>query len=169
MAGVGSQAWPFSWKTAVCRSIASITGATNLTPRVFFARIAGRDRLHLRWHDRRAPSAASIGFAISIWLPGHPSVLSSTVSRLPLKIKSLIYPRIGHMTRRWFQIQRKATENRQGQRHDSSAQQVEYHGLRDYRSGDSPRWIHWRTSARRGELMVKEFEHQNEQDLAISD
>ena len=28
-------------------------------------------------------------------------------------------------------------------------------------------WIHWRTSARRGELMVKEFEQQNEQDLAI--
>ena len=79
----------------------------------------------------------------------------------------LVYPRIGHLTRRWFQIQRQATENRQGQRHDSSAQQVEYHGLRDYRSGDSPRWIHWRTSARRGELMVKEFEHQNEQDLAI--
>ena len=39
--------------------------------------------------------------------------------------------------------------------------------MRDYRSGDSPRWIHWRTSARRGELMVKEFEQQNEQDLAI--
>ena len=33
--------------------------------------------------------------------------------------------------------------------------------------GDSPRWIHWRTSARAGELMVKEFEQQNEQDLAI--
>ena len=64
-------------------------------------------------------------------------------------------------------MQRQATENRRGQRHDRSAQQVEYHGLRDYRSGDSPRWIHWRTSARRGELMVKEFEQQNEQDLAI--
>ena len=79
----------------------------------------------------------------------------------------LVYPRIGQLTRRWFQIQRQATENRRGQRHDRSAQQEEYHGLRDYRSGDSPRWIHWRTSARRGELMVKEFEQQNEQDLAI--
>ena len=78
-----------------------------------------------------------------------------------------MYPKIGHLTRRWFLMQRQATENRQGQRHDSSAQQVEYHGLRGYRAGDSPRWIHWRTSARRGELMVKEFEHQNEQDLAI--
>jgi hypothetical protein len=27
--------------------------------------------------------------------------------------------------------------------------------------------VHWRTSARRGELMVKEFEQQNEQDVAI--
>ena len=54
-----------------------------------------------------------------------------------------------------------------GKRHDRSSQQEEYHGLRDYRSGDSPRWIHWRTSARRGELMVKEFEQQNEQDLAL--
>ena len=79
----------------------------------------------------------------------------------------VVYPTIGRLTRRWFQMQRQATENRRGQRHDRSAQQVEYHGLRDYRSGDSPRWIHWRTSARRGELMVKEFEQQNEQDLAI--
>src|SRR5262249_30698585 len=37
----------------------------------------------------------------------------------------------------------------------------------DYRPGDSPRWIHWRTSARVGQPMVKEFEQQNEQDLAV--
>jgi uncharacterized protein (DUF58 family) len=32
------------------------------------------------------------------------------------------------------------------------------HGVRSFRQGDSPRWIHWRTTARRGELMVCEFE-----------
>src|SRR5262249_35916154 len=79
----------------------------------------------------------------------------------------IVYPRLGQLSRRWFLVQRQATENRRGQRHDRSAQQIEYHGLRDYRSGDSPRWVHWRTSARRGELMVKEFEQQNEQDLAL--
>src|SRR5262249_6882667 len=34
----------------------------------------------------------------------------------------------------------------------------EFHGLRAFRSGDSPHLIHWRTSARCGELMVREFE-----------
>lgn len=35
--------------------------------------------------------------------------------------------------------------------------QDELHGLRSFQPGDSPRWIHWRTSARRGELMVREM------------
>jgi hypothetical protein len=56
---------------------------------------------------------------------------------------------------------------KRGQKQDRSSQQLEYHGLRDYRPDDSPRWIHWRTSARINQLMVKEFEQQNEQDLAI--
>jgi uncharacterized protein (DUF58 family) len=36
--------------------------------------------------------------------------------------------------------------------------QSELHGVRAFRNGDSPRWIHWPTSARSGELMVREFE-----------
>ena len=34
-------------------------------------------------------------------------------------------------------------------------------------SGDSPRWIHWRTSARRGELMVREFEDTTNDNLLL--
>lgn len=41
-------------------------------------------------------------------------------------------------------------------RHPSA--QAEFHGLRGFRTGDSPRWIHWRTSARCGELMIREYE-----------
>ena len=39
-----------------------------------------------------------------------------------------------------------------------AAQEADVHGLRVFRPGDSPRWIHWRTSARRNEWMVREFE-----------
>jgi uncharacterized protein (DUF58 family) len=38
------------------------------------------------------------------------------------------------------------------------AAQDQFHGLRAFRPGDSPRAIHWRTTARRGEYMVREFE-----------
>ena len=37
---------------------------------------------------------------------------------------------------------------------------LEFHSLRDYRSGDSVRHVHWRSSARRGALMVREFEEE---------
>jgi uncharacterized protein (DUF58 family) len=55
---------------------------------------------------------------------------------------------------------------RQKPRPDPAAQ-AEFHGLRSYRSGDSPRLIHWRTSARRGELMVREFEDEPSDNLLV--
>jgi uncharacterized protein (DUF58 family) len=47
-------------------------------------------------------------------------------------------------------------ERRRPRRHPGA--QAEFHSLRSFRTGDSPRAIHWRTSARRGELMVREYE-----------
>lgn len=47
------------------------------------------------------------------------------------------------------------------------AAQGEFHGLREFRSGDSPRWVHWRTSARRNVLMVREFEEPPPDDLTV--
>jgi uncharacterized protein (DUF58 family) len=37
----------------------------------------------------------------------------------------------------------------------------EFHGVREYRRGDSPRRIHWRASARHGALLVKELERES--------
>jgi uncharacterized protein (DUF58 family) len=45
--------------------------------------------------------------------------------------------------------------------------QSEVHGVRAFRSGDSPRWIHWRTTARRSELMIREFEETPTNNLVL--
>jgi uncharacterized protein (DUF58 family) len=74
----------------------------------------------------------------------------------------LILPRLGRLHRsRLRRLLLSAGQvyvpaRRRVRRHPTA--QAEFHGLRAFRSGDSPRWIHWRTSARCGELMVREFE-----------
>lgn len=143
----------------------SVSGAV-LSPDVFFARVAAGERARLRW-EGATPKRGKYAFQNLDLATRAPFGIVERRVSTPQPHQFVVYPKIGQLTRRWHQLQRRTSENRLGQRHDRSAQQEEYHGLRDYRSGDSSRWIHWRTSARRGELMVKEFEQQNEQDLAI--
>lgn len=143
----------------------SAAGPT-LAPRVFFPRVPRLDRSRVRWQGQ-SPRRGRYRFRdLDLGTRAPFGFIEQRVT-IPLDDEIVVYPRIGHLTRRWFQLQRLANENRMGKRHDRSSQQEEYHGLRDYRAGDNPRWIHWRTSARRGELMVKEFEQQNEQELAL--
>jgi uncharacterized protein (DUF58 family) len=44
---------------------------------------------------------------------------------------------------------------------------LEYIGVREYRPGDSPRSIHWRSTARRGQLVVREFEEEGRSRVAL--
>jgi uncharacterized protein (DUF58 family) len=43
-------------------------------------------------------------------------------------------------------------------RHAPGAERGDYRGLRSYRAGDDPRDIHWRTTARRGAPIVREYD-----------
>jgi uncharacterized protein (DUF58 family) len=79
----------------------------------------------------------------------------------------LVYPRIGRISPNWRQRLIGATElvsriqPHQGVFHD------DFHRLREFRSGDNPRAIHWRSTARRGELILREFHQNREHTLAI--
>ena len=144
----------------------TVSGTGSIHLRVFFERVAGGERGMVRWQGV-APARGKYRLRALDMITRSPfGLLERRVTVLdPAQL--VVYPTVGQLSRRWQVVQRQATETRQGQRHDRSSQQQEYHGLRDYRPGDSPRWIHWRTSARIGKPMVKEFEQQNEQDLAI--
>ncbi|MBC9955937.1 DUF58 domain-containing protein [Yimella sp. cx-51] len=51
--------------------------------------------------------------------------------------------------------------------HDLSSSDVSFHALRDYVPGDDRRAIHWRTTARVGRLMVRQFEETRRSHLLV--
>jgi uncharacterized protein (DUF58 family) len=144
----------------------SVPGASGVAPRVFFPRVPAGERARIRW-EGACPARGRYKFGAMELATRSPFGLLERRLTVEAPGALIVYPEVGQLSRRWQLRQREATETRRGQRHDRSSQQQEYHGLRDYRSGDSPRWIHWRTTARLGKPMVKEFEQQHDQDLAI--
>jgi uncharacterized protein (DUF58 family) len=93
---------------------------------------------------------------------GYPFGLVYRRKELTPAEEILVLPRLGRLHRGLFRrLLRSAASDqdrrwRQPRRH--AAAQEQFHGLRPFRTGDNPRSVHWRTSARRGEWMVREFE-----------
>ena len=87
-----------------------------------------------------------------------------------LRNRVIVLPRLGTLhtgrLRRWL-MQSARPDERVRRNRRRLSQEVEFHGLRQFRPGDSPRWIHWRTSARSGELMVREFDQGVHHDLVL--
>lgn len=141
-------------------------GTNRVSPRLVFARVPGQGKFRMRW-QAMSPARGRYRFTNLDLVTRSPFGLLERRMTLQEPGELIVYPRVGQLARRWHQLRRETTETKRGRRHDRTAQQQEYHGLRDYRPGDSPRWIHWRTTARLGQPMVKEFEQQSEQDIAV--
>jgi uncharacterized protein (DUF58 family) len=79
----------------------------------------------------------------------------------------VVFPRLGRLTAGW---QRWLHSAELGLSHAARQQGFtsgEFYGLRDWRSGDSRRWLHWRTSARRQKPVVRQFEQERNESLAV--
>lgn len=79
----------------------------------------------------------------------------------------LVYPQIGILSSRWHQESQLAAEMVERQQTRKGMFEDDFHHLRSFRSGDSPREVHWRTSARMNELMVQEFHQSRDQGLIV--
>lgn len=100
----------------------------------------------------------------------YPFGLVRFETALPDDDKVIVLPRLGtlHAGRlRWWLRQTARPDERCRRSRRQVIHEMEFHGLRQFRPGDSPRWIHWRTTARRGELMVREFDQGSQNDLCL--
>lgn len=78
-----------------------------------------------------------------------------------------VQPALGRLLPAWKEIFDIRDAGARQRRVRSLSDEGEFFGLRAYRTGDSPRWIHWRSSARRDELVVKQFQQPESRELVF--
>ncbi len=78
-----------------------------------------------------------------------------------------VYPRLGRLTRRWLARRRQALAGAD-RRQSRPGPEGDFYGVREWRSGDSLKLIHWRSSARTGKFVVRQFEQPHNRDVAIA-
>ncbi|MFM8573492.1 MAG: DUF58 domain-containing protein, partial [Pirellula sp.] len=79
----------------------------------------------------------------------------------------IVHPAVGKLSPNWNELFRKRDSGNRQRQVRAMSDEGDFFGLRAYRSGDSKRWIHWRSSARRDELVVKQFQQPENQELVI--
>ncbi len=84
-----------------------------------------------------------------------PFGLITTTRRISMPASLLVWPGRGKLTRQL--LHRGAVETSSAAPSPATGGQDEFFGLREYRPDDNPRWIHWRRSATRSRLIVREM------------
>lgn len=79
----------------------------------------------------------------------------------------VVCPRLGRLTRNWERLIESERSGGQRSQRQRGLVEGDFYGLRDWRAGDTRRWIHWRTSARRSALTVRQFERQRNRDVTL--
>ena len=114
--------------------------------------------VHRRGRYRFGPLVVSTRYPLGL-VRGH--------VQYPDMAELIVIPRIGRLTDRWTELteaDQLGDERRHPQRGFAEG---DYYGLRPWQTGDSQRWIHWRTTAKLNSPTVRQFERQRSHDLAI--
>ena len=94
-----------------------------------------------------------------------PFELERVTVSLPTPGALLVYPRLVRLDRLFSESGSRSHDGRRLllRRHSG----FELHGVREYERGESLRRVHWRSTARRGQLMVKELEDAPRDEIAV--
>lgn len=138
----------------------------SLTGHVLFVRVPPRSTRAGRY-TIRPMQRGHYTFGPLLLMSSFPLGLGQRGMLFPKQERVLVHPRVGLLSRQWKRQQLDAALLVQQPRHRQGTYDDEFHRIREFREGDNPRRIHWRSSARRSELMVKEFHQNREYDLSV--
>jgi hypothetical protein len=131
---------------------------------------------HRRWSLPELPGGRSVALNFRIALPrrgrcyfgpltirsGYPFGLFRSWVRFDRLGETIVLPQLGDLhrgrLRQLLHTPAQPSSLPERHLHRRSAVPADFYGVREFRPGDSPRFIHWRTTARVGMPMVREFE-----------
>lgn len=153
--------------TAIVDVIDRIAGnGEELQTGVLFARIPARSS-RSGTYQFRPMQRGRYRFGPTIVSSRYPLGLVERGIRFACPDELLVYPRLGRLTSQWERDTTIATELVETENARFGVYEDEFHRLREHRWGDNPRAIHWRTSARRNEMMVREYQQSRDRDLVV--
>jgi uncharacterized protein (DUF58 family) len=121
-------------------------------------------RLSVRYVLQRLPRGRYAFEDVRLEL-ADPFGLERATVELPAPGALLVYPRLVRLERLFSETGTHSHDGRRLllRRHSG----FELHGVRQYEQGESLRRVHWRSTARRGQLMVKELEDAPRDEIAV--
>lgn len=156
--------WLSAWLMTVRDRVDN--GQEFLNPEILFTCVRGRQtqtgryQLRLRQRGRYKFGPLQVNSRFPLGLVERGLVLSADD-------EILVYPEVGRLSSNWRRQLLSATQLVNNARARVGSFHDDFHRIREYRSGDEPRTIHWRTTARRNELMVREFRESRDRHLNL--
>jgi uncharacterized protein (DUF58 family) len=117
-----------------------------------------RITLHRRGRYRFGPLRVSTRFPLG---------LVRAQITLPEEDELIVSPCLGRLLPQWANLLEAELVGDQSRHPERGMLEGDYYGLRPWQTGDSLRWVHWRTTAKLGRPFVRQFERRRSQDVAI--
>ena len=161
--------WLSAWAVEIedfCRYDGPLSGVNTRGGRVLFPFLAPRASCRAAY-EGSPPVRGRYTFGPLRLTTHFPLGLVRHRRWIDLPAELIAWPRLGRLTAAGLRLARNSDLAAQRTRRRQTRSEVDFHGLRDWRPGDSRRWIHWRSTARRGQIVVRQFDAARGHDVAL--
>ena len=146
------------WGCARCLRLADVLPeTTQVTPPEAFIPIIRPGRMVILSVPVLSRLRGRVKFSTVRVATGFPFGVFRKHVALPLRHDAVVFPALAHLLADIKTVSRSSDVSSGRGAPARIPGDEEFYGIREYRIGDNPRRIHWRSSARTGQLMIREM------------